>query len=78
MRLTKIQNYWKYSKKQCEYETMFVSISYKTIKGTLLGQKQFLANENPLKMTKNALYFILKSLFAHKIFLFLGWPFGHV
>ena len=32
MKLRKIRNYWKYSKKQCKYQTMFVFISYKTIK----------------------------------------------
>ena len=35
-------------------------------------------NESPLKMMKNALYFILKALFALKIFKFLCWPVGHL
>ena len=34
-------------------------------------------NESPLKMMKNAFYFILKALFVIKIFKFLSWPFGH-
>ena len=32
MKLKKVQNYWKYFKKQCKYQTMFVFISHKTIK----------------------------------------------
>ena len=35
-------------------------------------------NESPLKMMKNAFYFILKALFVLKIFQFLSQPFGHV
>ena len=35
-------------------------------------------NEIPLKMMKNAFYFILKALFVLKIFKFLSWHFGHV
>ena len=33
--------------------------------------------EIPLKMIKNAFYFILKALFVLKIFNFLLWLFGH-
>ena len=29
-------------------------------------------NENPLKMMKNAFYFILEALFVHRIFKFLS------
>ena len=32
MKLRKIRNYRKYSKKQCKYQIMFVFINYKTIK----------------------------------------------
>ena len=35
-------------------------------------------NEGPLKMMKNALYFILKALFIFKIFTFFSGLFGHV
>ena len=42
-----------------------------SVKGALSGLKQFLSNENPLKMMKNAFYFILKALFVLKIFEFL-------
>ena len=35
-------------------------------------------NESPLKMMKNAFYFILKALFPIKIFKFLSRHFGHV
>ena len=34
--------------------------------------------ESPLKMMKNAFYFILKALFVLRIFKFLSWLFGHV
>ena len=38
----------------------------------------FLTNENPLKLMKNAFYFTSKALFVLKIFKFLSWLFGHV
>ena len=34
--------------------------------------------ENPLKMMKDAFYFIVKALFILKIFKFSSWLFGHV
>ena len=34
-------------------------------------------NESPLKLMKDAFYFILKALFVLKIFRFLPWLFGH-
>ena len=34
--------------------------------------------ESPLKLMKNAFYFILKALFVLKIFKFLSRLFGHV
>ena len=43
-----------------------------------LRLRQFLANESPLKMIKNAFYFTSKALFVLKIFKFLSWLFGHV
>ena len=33
--------------------------------------------ETPLKMVKNAFYFLLKALFVLKIFKSLSWLFGH-
>ena len=45
--------------------------------GTLLGLRQFLATESPLKMMKNAFYFMLKALFVRKIFQFLSSVFGY-
>ena len=48
------------------------------IKGLLLGLRQFLANENSLKMMRNAFYFMLKALFVLKIFTILSWRFGYV
>ena len=41
------------------------------VNGTLLVLRQFFANENPLKMMKNAFYFNLKALLVLKIFKFL-------
>ena len=38
----------------------------------------YLFQWKPLKMTKNAFYFILKDLFVLKIFKFLSWLSGHV
>ena len=43
-----------------------------SLKGTLLGLRQFLANENSLNMMKNAFYFTLKAPFALKVFQFLS------
>ena len=34
--------------------------------------------KNPLKMMRNAFYFILKALFVLKIFKFLSRRFGHI
>ena len=42
------------------------------IKDALSGLRQFVANENRLKMVKNAFYFTLKALFVLKIFKFLS------
>ena len=36
------------------------------------------SNESPLKITKNAFYFFLKTLFDIQIFRFLSWLLGHV
>ena len=41
-------------------------------KGALSGMRQFLATESPLKMMRNALYFISKAVFVLKIFNFLS------
>ena len=41
---------------------------YMLFKSPLPGLSQFLTNERPLKMMKNAFCFTLKSLFAPKIF----------
>ena len=41
-------------------------------KGPFLGLRQFLAAESPLKVMKNALYFMLKAVFVCKIFSFLS------
>ena len=50
----------------------------KFVKDTLSGLRQYLGNESPLKMMKNAFYFALNAFFVLKIFRFLSWLFGHV
>ena len=47
------------------------------IKGALSGLRQLLATKSPLKIMKNAFYFMLNALFVLKIFKFLSWLFGH-
>ena len=42
------------------------------LKGALSGLRKFLAIESPLKLMKNAFYFISKALFVLKIFKFLS------
>ena len=49
-----------------------------SLKGAILGLRQFLATEIPLKMMKNAFYFTSKALFVLKIFKFLSRLFGQV
>ena len=52
----------------------------KTLKSNSHLPKKFLFicfDEGPLKMMKNAFYFILNALFVLKIFKFLSWHFGH-
>ena len=38
------------------------------IKGTFLGLRQFLTYKSPLKMMKNAFYFMIKDFFVLKTF----------
>ena len=40
--------------------------------------RQFLAAKSPLKVMKNAFYFISKAIFVLKLFTFLSWLLGHV
>ena len=59
----------------------FISLVACNVKAGLSPLKKILFvgfNESPLKMMKNAFYFILKSLFVLKIFKFLSWVFGHI
>ena len=56
-------------------------LSKKELKSDSHLPKKFLFicfNESPLKMMKNAFYFILKAPFVFKIFEVLSWHFGHV
>ena len=48
------------------------------VKVGLSPSKNICFIESPLKSIKNAFYFILKALFALKIFTFLSWVFGLV
>ena len=49
-----------------------------SFKGPLLGRRLVLRTESPLKMMKNAFYFMLKALFVLEIFTFLSWLFGYI
>ena len=57
----------------CSKETRYLKF-----KGALSSLRPFLAAENPLRMIKNAFYFMSKALFVLKISKFLSWLFGHV
>ena len=46
--------------------------SSEKLNGALLGLRQFLATESPLKMMKNAFYIISKAHFVLKLFRFLS------
>ena len=48
------------------------------LKGPHSGLKYFLTIEIPLKIMKNAFYFMLKALFVLEVFTFLSWLFGYV
>ena len=48
------------------------------LQGPVSGMRQFLTTESPLKMMKNAFYFILKTFFALEIFSYLSWLFGYL
>ena len=57
---------------------LFRTLSEINFKGAHSGLRQFLTTESPLKMRKNAFYFILQALFFLKIFKFLFWLSGDV
>ena len=56
----------------------FLLLLLNEFKGPLSGLRQFLTTRSPLKMMKNAFYYVLKALFVLKIFTFLSSLFGHV
>ena len=65
-------NTWKYNNTRN-------TISFSVCKFFFIFLKvQFLANESPLKIMKNAFYFTSKTLFVLKIFKFLSWLFVHL
>ena len=51
---------------------IFFLYTVNNITGGLSGLRQFLANEIPLEMMKNAFYFTSKALFVLEIFKFLS------
>ena len=48
------------------------------VTGPLLGLRQFLTIERPVKMIKDAFYFMLRVFFIYELFSFLSWLFGYV
>ena len=57
----------------------FVEIVFEPrFKDALLGLRQFLTTERPLKMMKNTFHFMLKALFVLQIFTFLSRLFSYV
>ena len=54
------------------YYLCSINILKTYFKGALLGLKQFLAIESPLKMIKNNFYFTLKAPLVVKIFKFFS------
>ena len=59
--------------------TMTGNISFKVGLPSFKKKNCFVCfNGSPLKLMKNAFYFILKDIFVLKIFKVLSWLFGHV
>ena len=51
---------------------LYVSIwTFLMLKGPILGLRQFLTIESPLKIMRNAFYFMLRALFVLEVFTFL-------
>ena len=57
-------------------QTWYIRVAER-LQGALSGLRQFLANESPLKMMKNAFYFILKAPFTLKTLTTPHRPPGH-
>ena len=55
-----------------------IKSNYENFLRPLLGLRNFLATESPVKMIKNPSYFTLKAFFVLKIFKLLSWFFSHV
>ena len=55
-----------------ETKSLISGLSKLVFKGALSSLRRFLLTENPLKMMKNAFYFILKAFLVLKIFKFLS------
>ena len=55
---------------RCKY--LYVSTwTFLMLKGPILGLRQFLTIESPLKIMRNAFYFMLRALFVLEVFTFL-------
>ena len=68
----RIQGIRRYNVKTRDFPVLLKSNSH-------LPKKIFICfNESPLKMMKNAFYFIVKALFVLETFKFLSWLLGHV
>ena len=50
-----------------EFSNYYLIMFNQTFKGPLLGLRQFLATESPLKTIKSAFYFTFKAVFVFKI-----------
>ena len=85
---TNVSGLWKFHRILLEDASLSISLQ---LTRYIQAEKEFLKSdshlskkcvirfvESPLKMMKNAFYFILKSLSVLKIFKFLSWLFGHV
>ena len=51
---------------------MWLNIESGLIKGLLLGLRQFVTAESPLKMMKNAFHFMLRAILVTEMFRFLS------
>ena len=60
-----------FDEKKIVFDLCFLS-KLQLFKGPLSGLKQFLANESPLEMMKNAFYLSLRALLVLKLFKFLS------
>ena len=75
--MTRIINLWKLVT-ECHLNITNNFFTEFCPKSAFSDLRQFLANESPLKMMKNAVYFTSKAPFVLKVFKFFRWLFRHV